>query len=715
MPLGPDPVRTPAGRRLPGDAVVRVLAEAEGVEEAGRDVLQALGEALRFRAGVLWIADEDDLLRCAACWSADDDSPWVRASARLALAAGEALPGAVWASGEPRWCADLDATAPAARCQAASEAGVRTVALAPVATASGRGLGVVELAGDGPREDGGELTALAVAGRQLGEFVRRIRAEEGLRSLEELQGAIVNAALDCVVVADHEGRVVDFNPAAEATFGVSREEAIGQLVGDLIVPPDVRRHHHDAFGDYVRRREPSRILDRRLELEAVRSDGTIFPVELTVTRLGTIEPPRFAGFIRDITDRRAAEAELNRLFEREHEARLRAENAERATRRIADALQRSLLPPHLPVIDGVELAATYRAGSDHAEVGGDFYDVFALAPDRWGVVVGDVRGKGPEAAAITALARYTVRTAAVRERSPEAVLRVLNDALLRDTETEAFCTVVYGTLDLSGADASLCLAVAGHPPPLVLHPGGSVDAPARRGALLGVLEDPPLHEVELRLAAGDLLLLYTDGLIEARTEDGRFGVEGLCSVLAGLGHADAATVVARVEDAAAAGGALDDDVAVLAVRAAGGPSTVEHDAEAPREAGGSEHVAVSLPAVPESVPGVRRAVVRLAQRAMDAAGCHRVATAVTEAAANVVVHAYRDGPTGTIDLTARLDPDELVVVVEDGGSGVRARDDSPGLGLGLPLIQHCADEVVVEQRADGGGSVRMLFRAASAT
>jgi sigma-B regulation protein RsbU (phosphoserine phosphatase) len=431
------------------------------------------------------------------------------------------------------------------RAAAAEKIGLTSTVAVPVRGPRGA-VGVLEVHGRGTRDvSEADLVALELVGRQIGEFLARVQTEEALRASEELHTAIVANALDCVITMDDRGRIATFNPAAEATFGHARADVLGRYLAEVIIPPALRDAHSTALKRYLETRRPA-ILDRRLELMGLRADGTTFPVELTVTRVGDREPPLFAGFLRDITARHEAQEQLAKLLEREHEARLRAEAAERTTRRIADALQRSLLPPVLPSIAGIELAATYRAGAEEAMVGGDFYDVFELAEGRWGIAIGDVCGKGPDAASVTALARYTIRTAAVREGRPTSVLGVLNDALLR-SEHETFCTAVYGCLDVSGDRPSLTLSVGGHPPPLVVRAAGGVAEGGRRGTLLGVVDDPELHDSSVELEPGDVVLLYTDGVTELRTPDGWFGVARLSALLQDSAGLDSAALIARIE------------------------------------------------------------------------------------------------------------------------------------------------------------------------
>jgi sigma-B regulation protein RsbU (phosphoserine phosphatase) len=231
---------------------------------------------------------------------------------------------------------------------------------------------------------------------------------------------------------------------------------------------------------------------------------------------------------------------------------------------IAKTLQEGLLPAALPEIPRVELAVGYRAGTLETDVGGDFYDVFA-AGESWMFVTGDVVGKGAKAAAITGLARHTLRTAAHYERSPAEMLRVLNRAMLDQfTDEEQFCTVAVAQLH----GERLRVASGGHPLPLVLRASGEVRPAGRPGALIGVLDDPPLHDESITIASGDSVVLYTDGITDARGALGRFGAPRLAAVLAMLVALPPARIVERIDRAVAAyrDGDPTDDSAVVAFR-----------------------------------------------------------------------------------------------------------------------------------------------------
>jgi PAS domain S-box-containing protein len=564
--------------REPEYALVRILAEAGTVQEASQRLLELIAGEFSWSYGALWMPDDGtELLRIVDDWSSDEAElhEFRRLNRRLTFGPGVGLPGSVWSTGEPTWIADVGDDANFPRVELAARAGLHAAVALPVIGPGGV-LGVMEfLTGEVRPVEPEQVDLLRTLGRQVGQYVARVHAEDRLRATQEVSAGIVRAALDCVITMDHEGHIVDFNPAAEDTFGYRREEAIGRTVAELLIPPDLRAAHARALHRYVDTGEAT-ILNRRLELVAMRADGTTLPVELTVARVGTGRPPLFAGFVRDISARLRTDAEVTALLEREHDARLRAEEAERSTRRVADVLQRSLLPPHLPAIPGVELGAAYRAGSEASVVGGDFYDVFALGPGRWGIAIGDVRGKGPDAASLTALVRYAIRTAAVRETSPRDVLAWVNEALLRDTPEDDFCTAIYASLAVDGASPVLRLAVGGHPLPLLATGEGDdhrVTTAGRAGTVLGAIADPMLHDHEIRLGHDDVLLLYTDGVIDSPTPDGRLGEAGLGALLTRCVGLEARAVARLIE--AAIVGADDhdggspqrDDVALLALRA----------------------------------------------------------------------------------------------------------------------------------------------------
>ncbi len=238
---------------------------------------------------------------------------------------------------------------------------------------------------------------------------------------------------------------------------------------------------------------------------------------------------------------------------------------------IARTLQSSLLPPALPEIAGIDAAALYRAAGEGIEVGGDFYDLFGITDNEWIAVIGDVCGKGPEAAAVTALARYTIRTAAMRRRSPAAILAWLNDSMCRQDLKGRFCTIACVHLDTSRPVIRVAVACGGHPPALLRRAGGAVEDVGIPGTLLGLVRDPQLEDADAELQPGDALVLYTDGITEARAPERVLEPEDLHRALSAM-RAESSEAI--VEELTAV--ALDsdespprDDIAVLALRARG--------------------------------------------------------------------------------------------------------------------------------------------------
>jgi serine phosphatase RsbU (regulator of sigma subunit) len=237
------------------------------------------------------------------------------------------------------------------------------------------------------------------------------------------------------------------------------------------------------------------------------------------------------------------------------------ERAERARSEIAETLQRGLLPPPLPNIPGWSIAAMYRPAGAENEVGGDFYDVFRV-PGGWMLVIGDVTGRGAHAASVTAVARYTLRTAAVLTDDPLVALRTLNRALLARGDS-ALCSLAAMTLSEDRFEP-VRLAVAGHPPPLLVD-GKSVTEVAGADPVLGAFHDADWEIARCEVEPGQQLVVVTDGITEAQGPEGRFGEPRL---RAQLGRAtNPALAVQRLEASlhSFTEGLLDDDIAMLAI------------------------------------------------------------------------------------------------------------------------------------------------------
>jgi PAS domain S-box-containing protein len=296
-------------------AVANAFAESTTLAEATPRLLEGIGDVLDWEAGAVWeIAPDEATLRCVTTWEAEgrDVSQFEDFRRPLELVPSAGLPGLVWESAEPKWIQDAASDARVMRRKAAATAGLHSALGFPII--GSRGVrGVVEFFTTSRQPpDPVLMQIVARIGRQIGQLVGRRRVEEAMRQSEALRGAVLESALDCVITMTHDGRIVEFNPAAEATFGYNRKQVAGQLLAELIVPPSLRQAHRDGLAHYLETGE-SRILDKRIELTGIRADGSEFPIEITVTRIGTQEPPMFAGYLRDLTERKRTEEGMQRL------------------------------------------------------------------------------------------------------------------------------------------------------------------------------------------------------------------------------------------------------------------------------------------------------------------------------------------------------------------------------------------------------------------
>ncbi|WP_435060410.1 SpoIIE family protein phosphatase [Streptomyces sp. bgisy060] len=252
-------------------------------------------------------------------------------------------------------------------------------------------------------------------------------------------------------------------------------------------------------------------------------------------------------------------------------AALALDNARLYSERVAisQSLQRSLLPPGLPTIPGVEVDVIYRAAGEGNEVGGDFYDLFPIRDGAYGFAIGDVCGTGPEAAAVTGLARHALRLLAREGFGGPAVLERLNAAILDEGTRSRFLTLLYGEMrPQEDGSAILKVVCAGHPLPLRLRPDGTVEPAAEPQPLLGVMEDLELYEQTVTLDPGDVLLCVTDGVTERREGSRMLGDDGLAEVLRTCTGLTAGAVASRVLRAVErfAQAPASDDMAILALR-----------------------------------------------------------------------------------------------------------------------------------------------------
>ena len=235
---------------------------------------------------------------------------------------------------------------------------------------------------------------------------------------------------------------------------------------------------------------------------------------------------------------------------------------------VATRLQETLLPYQLPAIPGVELAATYLVAEGAAEVGGDLYDAFQVDDGSWALVIGDVAGRGVDAAGLTGLARATLRALAPDLPVPAALAR-LDTLLAERAKDDSMLTLAYLLLRPDRHGATVRVWLAGHPPPLRLAPDGTLTELGHPRPPLGVGNEITPPERWYRIDPGDLLVLYTDGLTEARGVDGPFGSARLPGLLRELAGCSAATVAARIRrEVLAYRRGRNDDVGVLIARLA---------------------------------------------------------------------------------------------------------------------------------------------------
>jgi serine phosphatase RsbU (regulator of sigma subunit) len=271
-----------------------------------------------------------------------------------------------------------------------------------------------------------------------------------------------------------------------------------------------------------------------------------------------------------LDDARRATRSAEEATSQAQTASLQALEAAEEAAMLSRTLQESLLPPHLPQIPRAQVAARYLRGGHGADVLGDFYDVFPSTRDNWGIVVGDVSGKGPVAAKTTALARYTLRAAAARCATPSTNLVTLNAALLEwYTDDAQFLTAVYATVRPHPHGLSVRVSCGGHDPALIRRADSHIDTLGRPGMILGCLPDPDLVNQRTILRPGDTLVLHTDGVTEARRPADRdlFGADRLHRILADTTPSSASQVAATVENAVLdhSQRQISDDTAILVV------------------------------------------------------------------------------------------------------------------------------------------------------
>jgi PAS domain S-box-containing protein len=401
--------------------------------------------------------------------------------------------------------------------------------------------------------------------------------------------------------------------------------------------------------------------------------------EVTGVLVAGAEPPReFGG--EDLTLLRLAAERVGlaiahaRVYEREH--------------RIAETLQRSLLPDRLPDLPGLEVAARYLPAASEAEVGGDWYDVIPIAGGAVGLVMGDVAGKGLAGASMVGRLRSALRAYALEGHDSGRVVERLNRLLWTEAEESQMATMLYVIVD--PAASTVRWVNAGHPPPLVIG-GGRVDFLQGDASVpLGVLPFPTYEEVMAPLNPGQSLLLYTDGLVERPGEHLDKGLERLAACLRD-GPESPHELLEHVVDTLVPAGGAPDDVALLTLRNLPVP----------------ERFSAEFASEPESLASIRSMLRRwLSHAGADDVEIAEITTACGEAATNAIEHAGI-GNGARFEVSGRRDGPEVEIAVRDHGSWRVEREDDHGRGL--ELMRTLMDTVAVEPGA-GGTTVSLRRR-----
>jgi PAS domain S-box-containing protein len=496
------------------------------------------------------------------------------------------------------------------------------------------------------------------------EFRRLVEtAEESFRLLAD-QAPVM------IWTTDADGLVTFVNRGWLEFTGTTLEEELGET-WTFGVHADDSRRVLDSWYEALAMREPW-----SMEYRLRRYDGEFrWVVDRGVPRYS--DQGEFIGYVgtaTDIHERKQMEEALRRVYEREH--------------RVAETLQRSLLPEKLPRMEGVELAARYLPAGEGTAVGGDWYDAAELPDGRLALLVGDVVGHGLRAAATMGQLRNAFRAYSLVGTSPAEMVARLN-RLAMNSDESIMATVLYLALDRDTGEISY--ASAGHPPALLLTPDGPRYLEGARSVPVGAAEIVSFREETTTLPPDSTLLLYTDGLVERRDTplDDRFAE---LAAAAAAGSGDLEQLCDQILAGVLGGSEPTDDVALLVVR----PDPVD-----------PSHLDLTLPAEPEELARLRRRLGRF----LHAAGAseeeaYEVTLTISEAAGNAIEHAYGPGDA-SFRVQAAVEDAELVVVVRDSGRWREPRGENRGRGL--RIIEGLMEGVEVV-REDHGTTVRMRKR-----
>jgi GAF domain-containing protein len=584
--------------------VTEALAEPVTADDVVDVIVRRATEALRASAGAVALLSEDRIELVLAKWHGYGDegmTTWARFPVDAPTPLSEAV-----RTGRAVFLTTRDELGRRYPVFSGTKTPNNALACVPLVV-EGRAVGGMSLSFREEREFDEEDKELLVAiGRQGAQAIERARAYEAERTAradaEDAERRLAFLANASAILA---ASVVDFGATLRNVARVAVPEfadwCVVDLAGDGGTIERVALAHADpekeAMGALLQEQYPPDPQSDTAVLRVLRTgnselnpeitdeliDQTVTDLELRKILLGlglrsTMTVPLVARgktlgaitFVTSESGRHYGPLDLRLAEDLGRRAGLAVDNARLYQERsyVARALQQTLLPPRLPTIPGVEVGALYRPAGEGTEIGGDFYDLFETADHTWAVAIGDVCGKGADAAAVIGVVRYSVRAVAMQAHRPSSVLRTVNEALRQQTMNERFCTVAYARLRPSPAGVRLTLCCAGHPLPMVLRTDGTVEPIGVPGTLLGVFPDPELTDRVADLGPGDAVVFYTDGVTEERSGDAVFGEEGLTQVLQENSELDAPSL------AAAVGTAVDafrvesprDDMAVLVLR-----------------------------------------------------------------------------------------------------------------------------------------------------
>ncbi|MEU3062865.1 SpoIIE family protein phosphatase [Streptomyces subrutilus] len=365
-----------------------------------------------------------------------------------------------------------------------------------------------------------------------------------------------------------DGTIAKINATLLDWLGLSRAQVVGRMRFADLLTVGGKLYHETHFAPLLQMKGEASGIALDIKAAGKQRMPVLVTSKVKVSEDG--EPLLIRTTVFDARDRRAYEAELLRGRQAAEEAQRQAEADRERLQAALAVLQQSLLPAALPTIPGLEAGSYYHTASPDL-LGGDFYDLFPLDADRWAFFLGDVCGKGPQAAAITSLARHTLRAAALHDPDPVTVLTTLNTVLHErySSGDPRYCTAIYGILTPGSDHVGVHLASGGHPSALLQRADGSAEyLPTPGGMLIGVLPHVQFTPAHTQLFPGDTLLLYTDGLTEARTGPTRdlYGEDALRTFTAAQPPAGPQALVTALTGLIAGfGDGLDDDTALLAL------------------------------------------------------------------------------------------------------------------------------------------------------